>query len=275
MGHATRVEKRAEKRGEAARGKAAEAIVEAARESAAEIEVKAGQVAERIKASDAVQRAQAKGAELAATARTKVDEANLEERAAALTATARAKAAESEAAAQRARASARRAGDERLERVGEWLAASKAGEALHVTQTPPPRRRAGWLFLLLGLALGYAVAKLTAQRQDDYADDFAAAAERLSPPAQPRAGDVSTASPAATVPGDAPVTGRPLAERVRAGLDADERTRELPGLAINVAESTVFVRGTVPAGFDEGAIRDVVGGVPGVTDVDLQVTATA
>jgi hypothetical protein len=37
----------------------------------------------------------------------------------------------------------------------------------------------------------------------------------------------------------------------------------------------VFVRGSVPAGADETAIREVVAGVPGVTDVDLQVTAGA
>lgn len=286
MGQAKRVEKRADE----ARGKAAQAIAEAARESAAEVEVKAAQVAERIRGSDAVQRAQARGAEFAATARTKVDEAHLEERAAALAATARSKAAESEAAAQRAREQARRVGDERLERVGEWLAASKAGEALHVTRAPKRRGLPGVLLLVLGIAVGFAIAKLTASGKSDYEDDFAAAADRLSPPQQPL-GDspdrppdgppngpsdtLSTASPAATVPGDAPATGRPLAERVRAGLDADERTRELPGLAINVAEGTVFVRGTVPAGFDQSAIRAVVGGVPGVTDVDLQVTATA
>jgi osmotically-inducible protein OsmY len=66
--------------------------------------------------------------------------------------------------------------------------------------------------------------------------------------------------------------GPALVEEIRSTLDADPRTAGLPGLSINVAESTVFVRGSVPQGYDEASIREVVAAVPGVTDVDLQVT---
>jgi osmotically-inducible protein OsmY len=70
------------------------------------------------------------------------------------------------------------------------------------------------------------------------------------------------------------LTGRPLADQVRSHLSADPRTADLPGLAINVAEGTVFVRGSVPAGYQESAIREVISSVPGVNDVDLQVSAS-
>jgi hypothetical protein len=43
---------------------------------------------------------------------------------------------------------------------------------------------------------------------------------------------------------------------------------------VNVAEGTVFVRGPLPEGVDEQAVRDVIAKVPGVTDVDLQLTTT-
>ncbi len=40
-------------------------------------------------------------------------------------------------------------------------------------------------------------------------------------------------------------------------------------------ESTVFVRGSVPPGFDEEDLRAVVAEVEGVTDVDMQVRSDA
>jgi len=69
-------------------------------------------------------------------------------------------------------------------------------------------------------------------------------------------------------------SGRPLAEEVRGRLDADDRTSGLSGLAINVAEGTVFVRGSVPSGLDPDDIRRIIAGTPGVTDVDLQVSTS-
>jgi hypothetical protein len=65
----------------------------------------------------------------------------------------------------------------------------------------------------------------------------------------------------------------PLAETIRSELASDPRTAQLPNLEVNVAGGTVFVRGTVPPGFHEDALRDVITRVPGVHDVDLQVTA--
>lgn len=267
--------KAAEARADRARGDAGEAIVDALRESRAEFEAKAADLLERIKDSEAVTKAHARSVDLAAAARDKMREAELAGRAGAggAKATAVAKAAEAAAAAERARDATRRAGEERLERVGEWLAASKAGEAMGVS-APRGRRLPAWLLVLLAVGVGYAVAKLTSSREEPvYSDDFVAAAERLTPaqePLSPASSDASEAAAGAGAP-----AGRPLAERVRTSLEADDRTRSLTGLAINVAEGTVFVRGTVPAGFEEVTIREVVAAVPGVTDVDLQVTATA
>lgn len=268
--------KAAEARADRARGDAGDAIVDALRESKAEFEAKAADLLERIKDSEAVTKAQARSVDLAAAARDKVREAELAGRAGAggAKAAAIAKAAEAAAAAERARDATRRSSEERLERVGEWLAASKAGEAMGVS-APRGRRFPAWLLALLAVGVGYAVAKLTSRREEPvYSDDFVAAAERLTPAQEPLSPASSDASAAGTA-GDAAPAGRPLAERVRSSLEADDRTRSLTGLAINVAEGTVFVRGTVPAGFEEVAIREVVASVPGVTDVDLQVTATA
>jgi osmotically-inducible protein OsmY len=65
----------------------------------------------------------------------------------------------------------------------------------------------------------------------------------------------------------------PLADKIRSELANDPRTAELPNLDVNVANGTVFVRGSVPSAFHEEALRDVITRVPGVHDVDLQVTA--
>lgn len=83
----------------------------------------------------------------------------------------------------------------------------------------------------------------------------------LSDPYEPTGSSVST-------------DASPLEDDIRTELDGDPRTAGLVDLVINVADSTVFVRGNVPAGFDPTAIRDVIAAVPGVTDVDMQVTYT-
>jgi len=251
-------------------------------------------LAERVRDSEAVGKAQALTAELAGRvreanlderasdladrARTAVRDAHLDQRAADLASRVR----ESDAA-QRASEAARRTSDQTLERVGSWIVTSTAGERMGVV--PAKRRRFPlWLALLLGAAAGYLAARFASQSRDvtpPHDDPFAQAADRLSTPAEPSfvtppapppplveppVGPVPSAMPSV------PTVGGPFAEEIRSSLDADPRTAGLPGLAINVADSTVFVRGSVPEGFDETSIREVVAAVPGVTDVDLQVS---
>ncbi|MPZ88859.1 MAG: hypothetical protein GEU81_12450 [Nitriliruptorales bacterium] len=227
---------------------------------------RASELIERVKDSEAVAKAQAKSGELAELARTKMKDAHLDERALELGERARTIVRESEAA-QRAAERARVAGDQTLERVGAWLADS--GTAEKMGMQPTRRRRfSAWLALVVGAGVGFVVAKLT-ERQEavEPFDDFAASAERMA----------TTPPPPSRAPVEPTDTngGLDLANRIRSSLDADPRTAELGGLAINVAETTVFVRGSVPQGTDEASIREVVAGVPGVTDVDLQVTASA
>lgn len=227
------------------------------------IDERAQELAERIMESDAMGRTQTKGRELSTLAREKLQEAGLDERAAELAARVR-----ESAAGQQATERARQLSDETLERAGEWLTTSKAGEKLGVKK---PRTFPMWIVALVGVAVGYAIGMLTApkrgeelradltQRGGGLRDDLATAAERVT---QDTA-DVS-----------APPAEGPLEDRVRTALGQDPRTSELPRLNVNVVEGTVFVRGSVPAGFDESRIRSVVSEVPGVKDVDLQVGAS-
>jgi hypothetical protein len=268
----------------------------------------AAELLDRVKDSETVAKAQAKGAELAELARTKVKDAHLDERAAELAELARTKVKdahlderaaelaerarttirESETA-QRAAERARIAGDQTLERLGAWLTETGAAEKLGM-QPMRKRRWPGWLALAVGAGagVGYVVAKLTERQETmESLDDFAASAERLAttPPPTTATTEPSTAAPVTpptpteTAAASAQPTtvngGLDLADRIRSRLDADPRTAELKGLAINVVETTVFVRGSVPEGTDEGTIREVISGVPGVTDVDLQVTTSA
>lgn len=151
------------------------------------------------------------------------------------------------------------------------------------------RRVPLWMGVLAGLAAGYGIYKTTGGgSQPALNDEFVAAAERLAappPPPEPSAAPEPDLAEAEhhTEDLDAPddmeepmpvLTGRPLADQVRSHLSADPRTADLPGLAINVAEGTVFVRGSVPVGYQESAIREVISSVPGVNDVDLQVSTS-
>ena len=114
--------------------------------------------------------------------------------------------------------------------------------------------------LSLGAGVGYLISVFAAGKRDEQVrDELLATADRMA------------AESAAAGPVAAP-TPTPLTDTIRAQLGRDERTSALTGLDINVAEGTVFVRGTVPAGFDQATIRDVIAEVPGVHDVDLQVT---
>lgn len=62
-----------------------------------------------------------------------------------------------------------------------------------------------------------------------------------------------------------------LIERIKRSLDEDPRTADLPDLSINVSDGTVFVRGAAAKDVDSDAIRDVVSAIPGVSDVDVAV----
>lgn len=230
---------------------------------AAELAERAADLAERVRESEAFTRAQAKSSELAERARERLKEAELDERAAELAAKVR-----SSDAAQNARATAQRVSDEQLSRLGGWLSQGKTAEKLGVQ--PAKRGFPTWLAVLLGLGIGYLIGTLTAPKRGDelrselvergteLRDDLATTAQRL----QQDTADMG-----------APPAQKPIADEVRTRLGEDPRTAALPKLNVNVAEGTVFVRGSLPAGFDESAIRDVVASVPGVEDVDLQLTA--
>lgn len=244
------------------------------------IGLKTDAVLERVRDTHLDERA----AELADRARRRVRDAHLDERAAQLAGRVR----ESDAA-QRAAAATRRASDQALERAGDWIATSGAGERLGVERTR--RRRPVLLYLLLGVGLGYLAAWLMKRRSESQQaeDAFTESADWLSTPATPPSGPAPAATPsiapdpdsALATSGDVemPVVsgpldddGQPLEEEVRSTLHSDPRTSDLEDLSVNVAEGTVFIRGSIPSGVDSEDIREVVSGVRGVTDVDLQVT---
>lgn len=254
------------KRAAAAAGKAVrdlgEAMVEQARSS--DLDERAGKAVKRAKKSDAY----AKGTELAEKARDRFEEAGLDQRASELARKARdsdiaKQIRESETTVQ-ARKGLQRFSDEQLERLGEWLADSKAGKRLGVK---PKRRWPTVMAVVVGVGAGWAIGLLTAPKRGDeirrelaqqsgsWREDLSKAAERITP-------ETVTS-----------LSGDDLADKVRSRLGEDPRTAELPKLNVNVAEGTVFVRGTLPSGFDQDTIRSVVSSVPGVQDVDLQLTS--
>lgn len=234
-------------------------------ERAAELAERAADLAERVRDSAAFTKAQAKGSELADRTRVKLKEAELDQRANELADRVR----QSEAA-QSTLATAQRMSDEQLSRLGGWLSQGKAAEKLGVR--PARRGLPAWLAALIGVGVGYLIGTLTApkrgedlrselaERSNEWKDDLATTAQRLQQD---------------TADSSAPPSEKPIADEIRTRLGEDPRTAELPKLNVNVAEGTVFVRGSLPAGFDESAIRDVVASVPGVEDIDLQVTASS
>lgn len=248
----------------AVKSKAADLAAQARDQAkAAGLDEKAAEVAERVRDSETLARAQAKGSELAELTRTRIREAELDDKAAEL-----AERVKSADATQQAMRSVQRLSDEQLKRLGGWLAASKVAPKLGVQ--PAKRRFPTWLALLVGAVAGYVAGMLTApkrgeemrtdlaERTRDVQEGVAAAASRV----QQDTADVG-----------APPAQKPIADEVRTRLGEDPRTSGLPKLNVNVAEGTVFVRGSLPVGFDESAIREVVASVPGVDDVDLQLTA--
>lgn len=248
----------------AAKKKTAKAA-ETTQERAAELADRAGaiaqdaahELAEKLRDSDALAKAQSKGLELAGVAQTKGvelaelakakwSESDLDQRAADLARQVR----ETDAAKQAAKR-AKTATDASLAAVGGWLAAGPVADKLGISEK---RKVPGFVWALLGVALGFAAAKLLGQQSDAVVrDDLAAAAERLASKAPHPAGTV-------------------LADTIRTTLQGDPRTAELRQLNINVAEGTVFVRGSIPSGIDTDAVRSVIESVPGVEDVDLQLS---
>lgn len=252
----------------AAAGKAmrdlGEAVVEQAR--ASDLDDRAEEALDRAKKSDAYK----KGTELAGKAKKKWKKSGFDARASELARQARdsdlAKQIRESETTQQARKGAQRFSDEQLERLGEWLTASKAGKKLGIK---PKRRWTAVLALGVGVGAGWAIGVLTAPKRGEeirreladqsssFRDDLAKSAERLRQDT-----DTASAPPA-----------QELADQVRSRLGDDPRTADLPKLNVNVAEGTVFVRGTLPGGYEEDTVRSVVASVPGVEDVDLQLTS--
>ncbi len=257
----TKAAKKSVKRAEQRAVKAAEV----AQERAAELADRAGAIAqdaahefaERLRESDALAKAQkkgvalagaaqVKGGEIADLAKAKWSEAELDQRAAEL-----AKQVRQSDAAREASKKARDLTDTSLAAVGGWLASGKGAEKLGLA---PKRRVPALVWALLGVAIGFVAAKVLADKSDGgVRDDLAAAADRLAAKAPHPAGTV-------------------LADTIRTTLQGDPRTADLRQVNINVAEGTVFVRGSIPSGIDTAAVRSVIESVPGVEDVDLQLT---
>lgn len=250
---AKKVAKRAEKAGERAQERAAEF----AERAGARAQETASEIAERLRDSDTLAKAQARSTELASLARDRWDDAHLDDRAAEL-----ADRIKDSDRVKAARKRGKEASEEGLAAAGAWLSKGKSAKLLGVS-----KRRSWpiWLVGLVALGVGFIVAKLLGERQNGYVqDDFVAAAERL------HGTTADPYEPSTSIRSDSPTA---LADDIRSKLADDPRTAELSNLAVNVAEGTVFVRGSVPEGTDESAIREVVSAVPGVSDVDLQLTA--
>lgn len=195
-----------------------------------------------------------RAAELAALAREKYRDTELDIRAAELAALAREKLHEGAD-------TAREATERTLDSVGEWIGEGKVGEALGLQRKK--RRTNPWAFVVAGaVAAGVAAGLVMFRRRDTESDDI-----WTSSGDDPEFGGRHRSS--------ADGVALPLEGRVREALGQDPRTAAMPPLNINVVDGTVFVRGSVSGDVDEDALRSIIEGVQGVTDVDLQVTAGA
>ena len=200
------------------------------------LDEKTSDAVERLRASDAYHKAQAKADELGR------------------------RVAENETvAASRETASRRTA--QALTGLGAWLATGDRGKRLGISQS----RRSGlaWVMGAIGVGVGYAAGVLTAPKEGRQmreqlvsrsGDAFGGVAGRIG-----QDWDDTT-----------PPFERPLADKVRTRLGEDPRTADLPSLNINVVNGTVVVRGSVPDTADQGAIADVISSVEGVDDVDIK-----
>jgi hypothetical protein len=218
-------------------------------------------VAERVAKAEPVAVAQERGGHLAKEARRRVEDADHDDKVADLSKrlqksppAQQAREAKRELANRDLRELAERPLSEAGQRAGQRLAGGKAGQRLGIK--PARRRWQFWVLALAGVGIGYGIGVLTAPRRGEVVrDELVRSAERLGQD---------------TADHSAPPAEKPLADKVRTRLGEDPRTSQLPKLNVNVAEGTVFVRGSVPDGFDETVIRDVISTVPGVEDIDLQ-----
>lgn len=192
-----------------------------------EVAQRAAELAEWVRQSEALAKAQAKAQALAHA------QAKTEELAAKAQGHVEKAAAKTRAKAETLAAQAQRKGTELGDQLGERLSEGRAGKLLGIQRH---RRLRIWLAALLGVAGGCAIGLLAASKCRRRASE-------------------------------------PLAETIRSELTNDPRTAQLPNLEVNVADGTVFVRGTVPFGFNEETLREVITRIPGVDDIDLQVTA--
>lgn len=257
-----KVRKSAEQQAEALREQAKELRQQARKvakdakleQRAAELAEQAGDLAQRVRESEALAVAQEKGGEVLDKAKQQIHDRGIDERAADVAERLR----ESEQY-QRARKRAGKATDETLDRVGDWISHGAAADKLGVKPKSKKRSLAKWSLALGGVAAGFVAGVITGARKHETVEEL----ERV-------AGRVTQDTPDIGAPADQ----KPIADEVRTRLGEDPRTSDLPKLNINVAEHTVFVRGSVPEGTDEDAIRAVIASVPGVQDIDLQL-ATA
>lgn len=200
-----------------------------------------------------------RAAELTAAARQKVSEAGVDDKAAELVARLRETPVALQAAgiAGAAAVSARETTERTLDRVGDRLSEGRMGDALGLKRRRQARR---WpVIAAAALAAGAAAGFVVFRRRDD-------AISADWPPADFEPVHGGTAAPAVDLPLDG---------RVREALGQDARTSAIAPLNVNVVDGTVFVRGFVGPDVDVEALRSVIEGVEGVTDVDLQVNVTA
>lgn len=263
---ADRVSQKARKRAEKTSAEAQERVAALTEKAGQAAQERAAELAERLRRSETFARAQRKGREVAQAARQRFEDSDLDQRAAELAdrlqqqweqaeverrAAELAKRAREHEKTQQAVGKAKDATDSSLAAVGSWLASSKAGEKMGLRR----RRLPLWVIGVLGVLAGFVVGRVSASRSGpSLRDELALSADRLAS---------SEPNPTTT-----------LADTVRATLSSDPRTAPLRTLNVNVADGTVFVRGNLPpdAEVTEDAIRSVIAAVPGVTDVDLELS---
>ena len=203
----------------------------------------------------------ARAAELAALAREAVHNSGIDEAAAELVARARGAAVVQHASETTSHLadSARETTERTLDRVGEWIGDGKVGDALGLRRR---RRRLPRWSLLLGAAVAAGAAAgmvVYRRREAEAALDW----------------DLDTTPTDDLNRSTAPGVSLPLEGRVREAIGQDARLGGIGPLNINVVDGTVFVRGSVSSDMDQDALRSVIAGVEGVTDVDLQVSVGA
>jgi BON domain len=234
------------------------------KKNVAKVQETAAALAEKVRDAKLDERA----AEFATLARDKVREAELDARAGELAAKVRDAAVVEQVAetAGHVAESARDAVETALDRMGERLSDSKVGERLVDTKVGDAlgvhakKRRKPWALLTAGaIAAGVAAGLVLFRRKEQQQSDIEWDTGGLD-----STGDLQRS--------DAPGVALPLEGRVREAIGSDARTSTMPALNINVVDGTVFVRGTVTSEVDQDALRAVIEGVEGVTDVDLQVT---